>query len=641
MMPTVHSASASTESASALIAMHASSARSPAQLTATKPFYHHVPRRLSPLGRAAYTGDIEQVLTLIRQGCDVNVLETGEAHSYTPLVAAAENGHTEIVEALLAAGADVNLRNGEGSHTALMCAAARGHESVVALLLRQAGIRRDETRYPGDTAFDLAAVNGHAAIAEMLFDAQLLAPGRRNELMASACSRGVLAIVELLHRRCGNDPANLDAGRYLHIAASKGQAAVVTYLLGAGMDPHRRDSLGMTPLQHACMNGSVAVVAMLLEHAKVPYAVATDGLTPPPLYIAADERRVALLDYLLNAGADPNVRDVRTGRTALMAAAHRGTVDSLRLLLACPRLQIGLVCNAGCTALELARAADKRDAAIALLRAGAKVVWSNDIPYFKSLLSWAIGRRDGDMVRLMLERCAAVSGQDDVACDAAVAHAVQLKCADIVECLVDAGLAGSPIHTPLGIVVPGSASFSHALAIETIFNPESWQAGAPVSNKSAAARMKDREFLDSLERYVPTIVVADLLLSCKPAPGLWPASAAVQAAPLMAFDDLFPQMPATGLAATRVRESVLLHLHAVGMPVAVALALADCIAAGYGPGMALLACAGQAVNAQQKAMYNAAALSALKPREQGGIAARIYASAGISAKGAERLALAA
>ena len=652
-IPTVHSTGASTESGGALAAMQAATDRSSAPVSASKPFYHHVPRGLSPLGRAAYTGDLEQVLTLIRQGCDVNMRETGEAHTYTPLVAAAENGHTPIIEALLAAGADVNLKNGNVGGTALMCAAARGHESVVALLLRQTGIRRDDTRYPGDTAFDLAAVNGHAAIAEMLFDAQLLAPKRRNELMASACSRGVLAIVELLHRRCGIDPAGLDAIRYLHFAASKGQAAVVAYLLDAGMDPHKKDSLGMTPLQHACMNGSVAVVARLLEHAKVPYAVATAGMTPPPLYIAADHGCLVLLDYLLNAGADPNVRDARTGRTALMAAAHRGAINILHLLLACPRLQIDLVCNAGCTALELARAADNRDAAIALLGAGAEVVLSNDVPYFRTLLSWAIERRDGEMVRLIVERRAAGSGQAGVACDAAVAHAVQLKCVDIVECLVDAGLAGPETHALVGTIVPDSTTMTHASAIATVFNPDMWEPGTTVAGKPAGARIKLAAFFGCLETYVPMIAIGDLLLSCKPAPGLWPAAAPVQATPLQAFDALLPRLSAIYRRAADVREIVMLHLHARGMLVAVALPLADCARAGYGPGadlharveygpgLDLLSSAGQAVNAQQKAMYDAAALSTLKPQEQGEIAARIYASAGISAKGARRLALAA
>ena len=640
-VPTMHSSDASTGAASALAAMQAAPVRSPAPLTASKPVYHHVPRGLSPLGRAAFTGDLEQVRTLIRQGCEVNVRETGEAHTYTPLVAAAENGHAAIIEALLAAGADVNLKNGEVGGNALMCAAARGHGDVVALLLQQKGIRRDDTRYPGDTAFDLAAVHGHAAIAEMLFDAQSLAPGRTNELMASACSRGVLSTVELLHRLCGIDLASMDAEPYLHIAASRGQANVVAYLLGTGMDPGKKDRDGMTPLQHACMDGSVAVVAKLLEHAKVPYAAATAGLTPQPLQIAAEKGRLPLLDYLLNAGADPNVRDARTGRTAAMAAARRGRIDVLHLLLACPRLQIDLACHTGCTALELARGADHRNAAIALLGAGAKVDLSSGIPYFRSLLSWAIEGRDGEMVRLILERHAAGSGQADAHCDAAVAHAVQLKCVDIVECLLDAGLAGPATHALVGTIVPESTVMTHASAVSMVFNPDMWETATPVAGKPAGARIKLAAFFGSLETYVPMIAIGDLLLSCKPAPGPWPAAAPVQAAPLQAFDGLLPRLPAIARRAVDLREIVMLHLHGRGMLLAVTLPLADCVMGGYSPAVDLLASVGQAVNAQQKAMYDAAALSTLKPQEQGEIAARIYASAGISAKGVRRLTLAA
>ena len=346
-----------------------------------------------------------------------------------------------------------------------------------------------------------------------------------------------------------------------------------------------------------------------------------------------------LLDHLLKAGADLNARDVRTGRTALMAAAQSRTIDTLRLLLACPHLQIDLVCNAGCTALELAKAAHHRDAAIELLQAGAAVDLSNGIPYSNSMLSWAIESRDGEMVRLLLQRNAAGSGQADARCDEAVAHAVQIKCADIVECLLDAGLAGPPTHALVGSIVPDSTSLGHASATRMVLSPESWEAGAPVYGKPAGARLKHRAFFGGLETYVPMIVIADLLLSGKPGLSLWPAAAAAQAAPLQAFDDFLPRIPAATRRFVDVRESVMLHLHARGMLVAVALPLADCAKGGYGPGADLLASAGQAVNAQQKAMYNAAALSALKPLEQGELAARIYASAGISATGAKPNAL--
>ena len=610
---------ASTEPVAVLTATQGDAGRSRVSVTASQPSFYDVPRGLSPLGQAAYTGEIEQVLTLIRQGCDVNVRETGEAHGYTPLLAAAENGHTAIVGALLAAGADVNLKNGEIRGTALMCAAVRGHESVVALLLQQAGIRRDDTRYPGNTAFDLAAANGRAAIAEMLFDAQLLAPGRRDELMASACRNGKIAIVKLLHRCCSVDLASLHDNGYLHISAFNGRTMVVAYLLGAGMDPDTKDRNGMTPLQAACKSGSAAVVDKLLEHAKVPYAVATAGLMPTPLHIAANEGHVTLLDYLLRAGADPNVMDVETGRTALMIAAQRGTIDTLRLLLACPRMQIDLVCNAGCTALELARAAHNRDAAIQLLGAGAKVDLRDSVRYHKSWLYWAIDREDGEMFGLLLKRMATAPAPDSSIWEDAMEHAVESECADIVECLMAADHAGS---VPIAL--------------------------AKTIARSLGQKIKDVALLDfsvtTYKKQVRAIAIADLQIGCKPAASLWPVATAAQgvpaiAAPLQTLKELFEPIFGSNYNFDQ-RGGLLRKLYKGGLLMTVALPLTSW-AGACGQGLQLLANVNRSVNPQQKSMYYAAALSMLNPQELSTTAVRIYAASGISANGVERLALAA
>lgn len=105
-------------------------------------------------------------------------------------------------------------------------------------------------------------------------------------------------------------------------------------------------------------------------------------------------------------------------------------------------------------------------------------------------------------------------------------------------------------------------------------------AGAPAAGKPAGARIKFAMFFGGLETYVPMIAIADLPLSCKPAPNLWPAAAAIHAAPLQAFDHFLPRIPAITRRVVDVRESVLLHLHARRMLVAVALPLADCAKGG-------------------------------------------------------------
>lgn len=643
-MPVVYAIGASAVSTGEPATMQGNAAHHPASATASKPFYRHVPPGLSLLGQAAYSGDLEQVHALIRQGCDVNVRETRAGDSDTPLVAAAGNGHAGIVKALLKAGADVNLKNSDFSDTALIRAAERGDREVVTLLLQQAGIRIDETGRRGQTAFYCAVVNGHAAIADILFDKSVVTSKVRNQLMLAACRDGRLAIVELLHRRSGIGLAYLDTDYCLHLAAYKGHAEVVAYLLKAGMDANRVDSRGVTPLQNACRSGNVLVVAMLMAHSAVDSSAATSILTPTPLYIAADEGHLALLDYLLQAGVNPNLKDIRSGRTALMAAASKGRVDIMGLLLACPTLKIDLVCHVGCNALQLAMFNNMRDAVACLLKAGAKIALPTVHDYSKSLLRWAIERKDCDMVRLLLARYAAGFGQALLRCDAAMAHAVQVKCADIVECLLDAGLAESAPRPLVSLIDQILTREGHAAASAAVFEAQACRASAMAAGMAAEAPIKDNALVYGLEHYVPAIVIADLQLGCKPAASLWLAAAAAAspalAAPLQTFNALLAPIVARRLSVGSFRESLLRHLHGQGLSMAVALPLADCVSA-CDQGLALLASAGQTVNAQQKAMYYAAALSALKPQALGTAAARIYASSGVSAKGAERLALAA
>jgi ankyrin repeat protein len=101
---------------------------------------------------------------------------------------------------------------------------------------------------------------------------------------------------------------------------------------------------GLIPLALAAMRENAAIVKLLLAHgAKVDTPdPSQDGATP--LFLAAahcdiikiksDREAAAVVDSLLAAGANPNPRNRRDGKTALMWAAYHGQAALVRSLIA-------------------------------------------------------------------------------------------------------------------------------------------------------------------------------------------------------------------------------------------------------------------------------------------------------------------
>src|SRR5262252_10573777 len=84
----------------------------------------------------------------------------------------------------------------------------------------------------------------------------------------------------------------------LAIVAARNATDLVRALLLQNHDPNERDSNGVTPLMWAARRGSIEAMTILLD-----------------------------------GGADPGVRDVVNGWTALFHAIHTGQTGAVRLLL--------------------------------------------------------------------------------------------------------------------------------------------------------------------------------------------------------------------------------------------------------------------------------------------------------------------
>ena len=268
-------------------------------------------RALEPadLPSAAIVGEVDAVRRLIDLGLAV---DASDAQGCTALLRAAGGGHRPVVELLLARGADPKRASRSGATPLSAAVSMRQGEIVDALLAAGAPL---EQRLPGEvTVLMLAAALGLPDLSARLLtagadvrvgDAQGLAP--------------------------------------LHCAALFGftaterprLVALLDTLLLAGADPDQPAAGGVTPL--LLLLGSRAepgtacdeeVVLAGLERL-LDEDVALDARDPRgfgPLHLAALHGLLKIVQRLLRAGADPDLRDA-LNRSPREIAVMRGFVD--------------------------------------------------------------------------------------------------------------------------------------------------------------------------------------------------------------------------------------------------------------------------------------------------------------------------
>ncbi len=249
---------------------------------------------------SAYGGDLAQIKKLLDQGFDVNAQAEGDYCN--ALQAAAEEGNPEIVKLLLERGADINQAGPLGN--ALSRAAEEGHLKTVELLLERGADVNAQGGYYG-SALHAAARDGRQEMVNLLLEygADVNAQGGRfgNALQAAAAC-GHLNMIELL-LNCGADatiqPKIADRRSLLHIGVTSGNPAILETLCGAGAHVHlnTQDEFGQTPLHTAVVKGHVAMVGYLLEKGASPDVEDLSGTTPLQLAIRHQSREIVPLLY--------------------------------------------------------------------------------------------------------------------------------------------------------------------------------------------------------------------------------------------------------------------------------------------------------------------------------------------------------
>ncbi|XP_069559987.1 B-cell lymphoma 3 protein homolog [Brachyistius frenatus] len=191
-----------------------------------------------------------------------------------------------------------------------------------------------------------------------------------------AVVQGELAIVckliqLLLWARKGLDIYNNLRQTPLHLAVITKQANMVETLLGAGADPAALDRNGQTTLHLCCeydQRDCLSVVLSLSSSSTCLEIRNYEGLSP--LHLAVLQGHKDLARMLLDAGADINAMDVKSGQSPLMHAVESNNSDMVHFLIE-TGCDVNSQSYSGNTALHSACGRGHVDTVRLLLKSGA------------------------------------------------------------------------------------------------------------------------------------------------------------------------------------------------------------------------------------------------------------------------------
>ncbi|CAH1270061.1 ANKHD1 [Branchiostoma lanceolatum] len=332
---------------------------------------------VTPLQTAAAYGQDSVVRLLLMRGA---ALEKPNHHGWTPLLQGARNGHLSAVELLLQNKANLNHRSKLGA-TALTLAARGGHANVIHMLLEAgADISEAETQW-GITPLMVGAMYGHDSVVRLLSP---IDPG-------------------------GLQPPHtpdMTAWNALMLATWNGHLSTMQLLVENGYDPNRTNILDQTPLELAILRGNKAkdirgylekrtrrkprlvtdeetkpdiiesaktgnikrIKELLLEDISLRDASCTQEGGATPLMFAAMHGHMAVVQLLVEKGADINKQDNISGWTALMQAVYYGKKAVAKYLITAGA-DVNIQAMNGCTAFDMASLIDDIDTELVRLLA--------------------------------------------------------------------------------------------------------------------------------------------------------------------------------------------------------------------------------------------------------------------------------
>ena len=243
----------------------------------------------------------------------------------SPLHTAVRREHEGLARAMIDAGANINLADNTGA-TPLHEAAEVNSLKMAKMLIENGADVAKSHALKRVTPLILAIKNDSRAMVDLLmrYDAnpsQADADGH-TPLMAASYRAADSVVTALLN--AGADASARDRlGRnVLQHCSSNLKPVTMNKLIDAGAEADGRDSWKRSPLLSAILDGNQVLATVLLER-KVNANVQDDSGNAP-LNVALQRRQLGLIEGLLKAGADPNLKERYSQQTPLHIACAAG-----------------------------------------------------------------------------------------------------------------------------------------------------------------------------------------------------------------------------------------------------------------------------------------------------------------------------
>ena len=317
----------------------------------------------TPLHFAAASGNAEAISALLDYGVEVDARETKAGQ--TPLIFAASIGRIEAINALVEGGADLAVTTEVVDMVALEASRPGRRGSTPAAQPQTAQAAREPSKEEDDECADgnrgsvvSVEVGGTTVyscdkVTSMEDTSEKAEESDEEEEEPRPLSNGELI------GKVGGMTALLHAVR-------QGHADAAFALVDAGADIDQANAEGTTPLMIAVINGRFDLAMQLLKRGADPTLANEAGGTPlystidqqwipkptyaqPNVHLQQNVSYLELMEALLEAGADPNVRLEKklwfttygggnlkvnmTGATTFWRAAYSTDVEAMRMLI--------------------------------------------------------------------------------------------------------------------------------------------------------------------------------------------------------------------------------------------------------------------------------------------------------------------